>query len=261
MVAKFNIISFILIVLPPFLYAWIIYLSSPYKSLSLKDSTKFILGGVFSITTLSFISFLFPYWSTYAITDPFWGSFWVTAPKEELSKFLLFLIIYKGLNNSKNLHPITYMFYFGMIGLGFAMVENLSYVVRYGVYVLKFRTFGAVFVHMICGMLFGYWLGISKIKKSKFTLRTISSIYLSSRPKTKIFLYTLMGLITSSCFHGLWNYNINIWGIYSTPFSILLLMVGFLACKLLSRDLINQHQKSIKVEAMESRMDRDLDKI
>ena len=261
MIAEFNLISFLLVVLPPFLFAWIIYLSSPYKSLSLKDSTKFILGGVFSITILSFISLLFPYWSTYAITDPFWGCFWVTAPKEEFAKFLLFLIVYKGLDNHKQLHPITYMFYFGMIGLGFAMVENVGYVGRYGMYVLKFRTFGAVFVHMICGMLFGYWLGISKIQKSKFTLRTISSIYLSSRPKIKIFLYALMGIITASCFHGLWNYNITIGGPFSPPLSILLLMVGFLACKLLSRDLINQHQKSIKVEAMESRMDRDLDKI
>ncbi len=261
MVAEFNIISFILVVLPPFLYAWIIYLSSPYKSLSLKDSTKFILGGVFSVTILSFLSFLFPYWSTYAITDPFWGSFWVTAPKEELSKFFMFLIVYKGLNKYKDLHPITYMFYFGMVGLGFAMIENVSYVANFGVYVLKFRTFGSVFVHMICGMLFGYWLGIGKIKKSKFSLRTISSIFLSSRPRIKVFLHCMVGIITASCFHGLWNYHIILWGPFSSPFSILLLMVGFLACKLLSRDLINQHQKSIKIEAMESRIDRDLDKI
>lgn len=261
MIAGFDFINFISVVLPPFLYAWIIYLSSPYKSLSIKDSSKFLLGGIFSVTLLTLISFSFPYWSHYHVSDPFWGSFWITAPKEELSKFLMFLIVYKGLNDYKNLHPITYMFYFGMIGLGFALIENISYVYRYGPYVLKFRTFGAVFVHMICGLLFGYWLGMSKIKKSKFSLRTISSIFLSSRPRIKIFLYSLIGIITASCFHGLWNYHLNVWGAYSTPFSILLLMVGFLSCKILSRDLINQFQKSIKIEPMESRIDKNLNEI
>jgi hypothetical protein len=70
-----------------------------------------------------------------------------------------------------------------------------------------------------------------------------------------------MGLITASTFHGLWNYHINIYQNLSTPISILMLMVGFLACKLLSRDLTTQHQKSIKHESLESRIDKDLDKI
>ena len=261
MILGFNLINFLLILLPPILYAWIIYLSSPYKSLSILDSSKFLLGGIFSVTLLQMVSFAFPFWSHLYVLDPFWQSFWVTAPKEELSKLLMFLIIYKGLDDHKDLHPITYMFYFGMIGLGFAIIENISYVYRFGMYVLKFRTFGAVLVHMICGMLFGYWLGIGKIKKSKFTLRTISSIFLSSRPKTKLFLYTLIGIITASCFHGLWNYHHSVWGLFATPFSILLLMVGLLACKLLSRDLINQYQKSQKFEPLESRMEKNLDDI
>jgi len=36
-------------------------------------------------------------------------------------------------------------------------------------------------------------------------------------------------------------------------------MVGFLACKLLSRDLINQYEKSIHYEPLKSRLDNDLD--
>ena len=95
-------------------------------------------------------------------------------------------------------------------------------------------------------MLLGYWVGASKIKKSKFTLRTISSIYLSSRPKIKTILYLLAGLITAVSFHGLWNYNIEVFNFIAKPNSILTLMVGFLACKLLARDLINQYQKSTR---------------
>ena len=177
------------------------------------------------------------------ILDPFYQQFWVVAPKEEIAKCIMFFIVYKSLDE-KNIYPIAYMFYFGMVGLGFAIIENIQYISYYGFEVLQTRTFGAVFVHMICGMLVGYWVGASKIRKSKFSLRTISSIYLSSRPKLKTALYLLMGLITSTSFHGLWNYNIQIFNLVAKPISILMLMVGFLACKLLARDLINQYQKS-----------------
>ena len=36
-----------------------------------------------------------------------------------------------------------------------------------GFEILKYRTFVAVLVHMICCLLLGYWIGVSKIKKSK----------------------------------------------------------------------------------------------
>tara|TARA_R110000824_G_scaffold332156_1_gene518777 strand:+ start:227 stop:973 length:747 start_codon:yes stop_codon:yes gene_type:complete len=245
MVLGFNLLGLILLLFPPLLYALIIYLSSPYRSLSIKTSISFLIGGMFSIIFLRIIAFSFPFWDMSHISDPFFQQFWVVAPKEEISKCIMFFIVYKSLE-IKNTHPITYMFYFGMIGLGFAVIENIQYVSYYGFEVLRARTFGAVFVHMVCGMLFGYWIGASKIKKSKFTLRTISSIYLSSRPQLKTLLYVLMGLLTSITFHGLWNYNIQIFHLVSKPISILILMVGFLACKLLSRDLINQHQKSDK---------------
>tara|TARA_B100000989_G_C19525126_1_gene466378 strand:- start:692 stop:1477 length:786 start_codon:yes stop_codon:yes gene_type:complete len=260
MVLGFNLLGLILLLLPPLLYSWIIYLSSPYKSLSIKYSKNFFIGGIFSVVILNFIMYLFPYWDPEYFYDVFYQAFWVVAPREEISKFLMFLIIYKGLYSKNELHPITYMFYFGMLGLGFALVENIQYVTQYGLWVLKVRTFGAVFVHMICGLLFGYWVGIGKIKKSKFSLRTISSIYLSSRPKLKSLLYTMAGLITAVCFHGLWNYQLSVLLKYSEPFSILMLMVGFLACKLLSRDLINQYNKSKKINPLPSRVDTDLDK-
>lgn len=261
MILGLDLTGFLSLFLPPLLYAWIIYLSSPYKSLSLKHSLKFLIGGIFSIVILNFIFILFPFWDPQYVQDPFWQHFWVVAPREEISKLIMFLILYNRLSDNDNPHPITYMFYFGMIGLGFSLIENVDYVSRYGFWVLKLRTFGSVFVHMICGLLFGYWVGMGKIKKSKYSVRTISSIFLSSRPKLKTILYILMGLITASIFHGLWNYHINMFQSLSTPFSILMLMVGFLACKLLSRDLINQHQKSTTHESLESRIDKDLDKI
>ncbi len=257
MILGFNLIGLLAIIFPPLLYAWIIYLSAPYKSLTLKNSLNFVISGVFSIVILNFISFFFPYWNFYYFLDPFWQSFWAVAPKEELAKFLMFLIIYKGMDDDSQSHPITYMFYLSMVGLGFALVENIQYVARYGFEVLLVRDFGSVFVHMICGLLFGYWLGMSKISKRKSSLKTISSSYLKSKPILKSFLYTIMGLITASIFHGLWNYHLSIFGISSKPISIIILIVGFLACKLLSRDLVNQYEKSIHFEPLKSRLDEE----
>lgn len=246
MLLGFDFTGFLLIIFPPILYTLIIYFSSPYKSLSLKDSSKFLIGGIFSVIILNFFHFFFPLWNSVFISGAFYQDFFITAPKEEISKFLMFFIIYKGLYNEGKFHPITYMFYFSMIGLGFGLIENVHYVSNYGYWVLKFRIFGALFVHMICGMLFGYWIGISKIKKSKYHLRNISSLYLNSRPKIKLFIYSIFGLLSASIYHGLWNYHLSVLKGIHEPFSILLLIVGFLSCKLLSRDLINQYNDNLK---------------
>ena len=89
MILGFNLVGLLVLILPPLLYAWIIYISSPYKSLSLKNSLSFVVGGVFSVVILDTLSFLTPYWNTLYILDPFWQQFWATAPKEEISKFFI----------------------------------------------------------------------------------------------------------------------------------------------------------------------------
>ena len=125
MILGFDLISFIALILPPLLYGFILYLASPYNSLKIKYSVSFLVGGIFSVVILNFINFFFPFWDTIYFTDSFWQSFWIVAPREELSKFIMFLIIYKGLDNEFELHPITYMFYFSMVGLGFSMSKNV----------------------------------------------------------------------------------------------------------------------------------------
>ena len=255
MILGFNLISFIALILPPLLYGLILHLTSPYNSLKIKHSVSFLVGGIFSVVILNFINFFFPFSDTLYFTDSFWQSFWIVAPREELSKFIMFLIIYKSLDNEFELHPITYMFYFSIVGLGFAIVENIGYVNTYGIEVLKFRTFGAVLVHMICGMLFGYWIGLGKIKRYKYETKTQISDILFDFPRIKAFLYFLMGLISAVSFHGLWNYNIKIFLNHSVLISILMVIVGLLACKLLYRDLINLYEKSNKIDPLKSRLD------
>ena len=98
-------------------------------------------------------------------------------------------------------------------------------------------------------------MGLLKIKRYKYETKTQISDILFDFPRIKAFLYFLMGLISAVSFHGLWNYNIKIFLNHSVPISILMVIVGLLACKLLYRDLINLYEKSNKIDPLKSRLD------
>lgn len=182
MVFGINIEMILAIIIPPMIYAWIIYLSSPYKSLKLKDSLSFLIAGVFSITILYFLNAMFPGWDPRLMLEPFKQQFYTVAPKEEFAKFIMFLIVMNGVKRDNHkLHPIAYMFYFGMVGLGFALVENIGYVQAYGMKVLGVRTFSSTIVHMVCGLFFGYWIGMGKIIRSRFQYRSVLGAFLQSK--------------------------------------------------------------------------------
>ena len=103
------------------IYALIIYLTSPHGSINLKKSMTYVLGGIFSVTFVYLIS-SFIEMESY---NHFMKHFFIVGPREELSKFLAFFIMTKSINDTKT-HPVATMFYMGMIGLGFALYENLS---------------------------------------------------------------------------------------------------------------------------------------
>tara|TARA_R100001443_G_C3341492_1_gene174581 strand:+ start:58 stop:846 length:789 start_codon:yes stop_codon:yes gene_type:complete len=242
-----NIHFILAITLPPLIYSYIIYLSSPYKSLKLKDSFSFLMAGVFSIVVVYLFNTFFPGWNVSLFNDPFINNFHIVAPKEELSKYIMFLILIGGLQRDKiKLHPVAYMFYFAMVGLGFALVENIGYTERYGYEVLKIRTFTSTITHMICGLFFGYWIGLGKIVRSKFQSRSVLGIFLNKVPTLKSAYYAIAGFITAVAFHGLWNFNLAASGGAARTISILLLFIGLITAKLLFRDLITQYRKSIE---------------
>jgi RsiW-degrading membrane proteinase PrsW (M82 family) len=236
------------VILPPLIYAFIIYLSSPLKSLNWKSSLKAIAAGVASVTVVWICNAFIPTWDTWSyLFDPFAQQFYVVAPKEELSKFIAFILVIGAIYKKGDYaHPISYMFYFAMVGLGFALIENVGYGQRYGMDVLYIRAFTATVTHMICGLLFGYWIGLGKIVRSKFQSRSLMGVWLENKPNIRSIIYTLMGFITAVSFHGLWNYNLTVSGKASEPIMIFLLFTGLIVSRLLFRDLITQYRKSIE---------------
>jgi RsiW-degrading membrane proteinase PrsW (M82 family) len=232
------------VVLPPIIYAYIIYLTSPHKSIDLKTSLYFVGAGMFSVILIPFLSLLFPEWLPDPFS-PFKTHFFYVGPREELIKFISFFLIAKSIKVEKT-HPLSTMFYMGMVGLGFAMVENIQYLSRYGTEVLKLRTFTSTIAHMLFGMFTGYWLALSRIKTGIFSSRSLFGIFISKNPLLKKIIFLFIGLICSITYHGLWNYNLSTSGKSAPSIMILMLFLGLVITKFSSLDIINQHKRNIK---------------
>ncbi|MAZ30829.1 MAG: hypothetical protein CMP57_01905 [Flavobacteriales bacterium] len=225
----------------PFLYMLIIYLTSPYKSISFRDSLKAIILGFVSITLLHFMYLIFPP-VDYNCLSEFKKWFYVVGFREELAKFLAFLMLMKWAIKEKEIHPICYMYYSAMVGLGFAIEENMVYMQRYGEFVLETRNFTAVLAHMFFGMFCGYWYGLGKLNTGAFYSRSVFGVVMKKWPRVKQFVYSSIGVVCAGAYHGLWNYNLNNSMFARDSIMILMIFFGFIATKLLANNLMKGYR-------------------
>lgn len=159
------------------------------------------------------------------VVTQFVEAFFKVALVEEFSKFIFVRFI---LFNNKNFNePFDGIVYAVMVSMGFATLENVIYVFNYGLATGILRMFTAVPAHATFGVLMGYFLG-----KAKFSYN-------------KKFMYSVMGLLTATLFHGAYDYFWfiaeieNVWtGVWI--FAIVALITGFI----LSRAAIRLHQQA-----------------
>lgn len=79
---------------------------------------------------------------------------------EEISKWIF---SYKLSYNSRHfLKLYDVVVYSVFVALGFACIENIIYVFQRGILIGVFRAFTAVPLHACCGVIMGYYLGLSK---------------------------------------------------------------------------------------------------
>ena len=244
MIFGINIMLFMGVLLPPLIYALIIYLTSPHKSINIRTGMYFIVAGIFSVTFFPFLSLLFPEWLP-DIFSPFKTHFFYVGPREELLKYLSFFLLYKIIK-FENHHPISIMFYMGMVGLGFAMVENIQYLSRYGVEILKMRAFTSTIAHMLFGMFAGYWVAMSKINSGKYANRSVFGIMMSKHKELKKLVYSGIGIVSAILYHGLWNYNLSSSGKASFSIMILMLIIGLVVAKFASDDLVTKYRRKLR---------------
>ena len=207
-------------IIPGVLYTFLLYLSTPYKSWDVKVAFKYFKSGIFTVILLLFLYKMFPslvgvYGET-MIGHIFILAFIQAGLFEEFTKFLNYKIARWFINPiDKRNHPLSMMVYSGIVGLGFASVENISYGLYGGLDVLVIRAVTSVILHMTCGFIIGYWISLAD-NDYKFRtnpthrLETLSiiDIVVMSRPKLRKISYSVIGILMATFFHGLYDFNI-----------------------------------------------------
>ena len=156
----------ILSILPSALILFYIYRRDKYEQEPLGLLLKsFGLGALSTICVIIAISLLELFIPTDPNTgnpffDAFISAFLGAAIPEELMKFLmLYLLIWKNQNFSERFDGIIYAVF---VSLGFATVENIVYVLQYGMDVALSRALTAVPAHALFGVSMGYYFSYAK---------------------------------------------------------------------------------------------------
>lgn len=250
MILGINIGLLLGLILPPILYALIVYLTSPFGTIKIKRGLHHIMAGVTSVLLLSFISILLPEWESSPIE--FFNTFFFIAPREELVKLIMFIMLGTVASRAKE-HPVATMFYMSMVGLGFALIENVQYVSMYGESVLPIRIVTATIAHMLFGMFMGYWIGKGNIKNGRGN-RSVFGVLMARNDVMKRWIHVFIGWLAAIGYHGLWNYNLMIASnsypgfsdVSSYPIMIIMIFFGLVGAKFASKDLNDNYRRSLE---------------
>lgn len=198
-------------ILPALLYAFIVYLSTPYKSVNLKTAFTYFFIGMTSIFLVYGKFIAFPEWSNTVsinfLLNNIITAFIQVALIEEICKFVpLKVLDLSRFNVNKKIDlPIATMFYSMMISIGFAVIENISYVRSYGDYVLVVRSFTAVIAHMISGLIMGYFIALGNMDTNLKNI-SVMNIFLKRHHKYRVLIFSFFGILASTIFHGFYDF-------------------------------------------------------
>lgn len=185
---------------------------------------SFFLGAVI-VLPVAYTELYFNQFPGHTISGVAISAFLVVALTEELGKFII-LRFYAYPKKSFD-EPLDGIVYGIMIGMGFATLENILYVQKFGMQTAFLRMFLSVPAHATFGVLMGYHAG-----KAKF-----------DRPNSSRFLF--LGLFWAVLFHGIYDFFLFLQG---NPYikdyiSDLLLFTGAIASFIIAIRLSMQHIK------------------
>ena len=223
--------------LPAIIYAFIIFLSTPYKSVNFLTGLSYWAVGFLSVIFVLGIHRAIPHLSNPLFPPPlgvFFMAFVQIALIEELSKFASYKIL--SLSRTRNESTVAIMFYSMMTAAGFAVVENYFYAESYGKMVLFYRTFSSVLLHMICGLFMGYFIARGR-ENTEVRYYTEFEIFLKRKPRWRRTIYTALGILAASAAHGVFDYVIMIDPRKSDDKIIILIIAGLWVSYLMGRVL------------------------
>ena len=153
----------ILAVAPVFLLVFYLYYRDKYEKEPIGMLIKALIAGVIIVLPILFVEiYISNYVEKYSgYTHVFLEAFAVAGFTEEIFKWLaVYLIFFRSRHFNERFDGIVYA---GIVSLGFALVENIMYVLgNQSESVAYMRAFTAVPAHMLFGVVMGYRFGLAK---------------------------------------------------------------------------------------------------
>ena len=223
---------------PAVLLMFFVYFQDKYQKEPIKSLLKAFFGGmlavVFTLTIVTITEYsigLIPYLNE----TVFYDSFITAGIPEELCKFIIFMIfIWRDKNFDEYFDGIVYA---SFISLGFAVVENIMYVLPGGLGVGFMRALLSVPGHFLFGVIMGYFLSLAKFNKDKRGL------------------YIFLGLLIAMVAHGLFDWLLMFSqriGDILGAIIYLIFIAGDILLWRLGLKLIKKHQNNSLLQAQEA---------
>ena len=184
----YYLILFAIAILPVVVLMVFIYRQDKYQKEPIKSLAKAFIGGMLAIPLdILIVTGVDSLLGETAIANTvFFSAFLEAGIPEELSKFLIFmLLIWRDKNFDEYFDGIVYA---SFIGLGFACVENIEYVFSYGFQTGVVRALLSVPGHFLFGVVLGYFLSMAKFHPERRGT------------------YLLTGLLSAMVAHGLFDW-------------------------------------------------------
>ena len=175
----YYLILFAIAVLPVVILMVFIYRQDKYQKEPVKSLAKAFIGGMMAIPLdIVIVTGIDSALGNSAIANTvFFSAFLEAGIPEELSKFLIFmLLIWRDKNFDEYFDGIVYATF---IGLGFACIENLEYVFSYGFQTGVVRALLSVPGHFLFGVVMGYFFSMAKFHHNKRGIYLISGLLLA----------------------------------------------------------------------------------
>lgn len=220
-----NILVFVFALLPIIMYVSLMHFIIPYSYVSIHRSRRYLISGLLSPFLIFLVYFIFPNWGGRIDGFGIWGLLFFTTIQigflEEFCKYSVFQWVNSERTTTKRDLPIATMFHAMMTSLGFALTENLSYIITYNdvlvlnplateskitnqlVSMTASRSVTAVVIHMICGVILGYFISKSVSSKKRFVKVSIGKGKMDfNLPNIK---HLVLGIFFASLYHGIYN--------------------------------------------------------
>lgn len=213
------ILLLLVAIAPPLGFMYFIYWMDRHEPESMRTIMAAMAVGALSTVPAIIVQLAFEDLALFQIgglTGAFFESFLLVAPSEEIFKFL-FIYIY--LRNKHFYSEINDgIVFYGAGALGFALFENIFYVLDYGFSTGVLRAFTSIPIHTFCGIIVGYHAGLARFSDQ-------------AKPKPLI----MRGLLIAYLLHALYNTLVSAESLLALLFIPLMVGVYYFGFKLLHR--------------------------